>query len=251
MSKFTDRYLVNFDTLYDLRATAMAVLNPKLADKVINDARYRTRISDKLNDIWHDFPQNKWQTAMDALTPEQIVSFPYLTHLLAHLKKHASDINAARDGMPAEHQQRMSVTVNTYPLRMAGDARDVLVKMLRKHIGIDEIYVVHLSPEHTTPLQLKTNYDKYFLYSLNQWLPMHIGKLNDTPCPTCELIIPALNNTPGEMDDAVRTGYSVFHQNQYLNGTAVVGMVDTVVYSAMPIPKERTPHPDGQSAQGG
>lgn len=249
MTKFTDRYLINFDVLYDLRATAMAVLNPKLAEKVINDARYRARISDNLRGIWGDFPQNKWETALRELTPEQIIEHPYLTHVLAHLKQHASDIHAARESMPEGHEQYMSVTINTYPMRFSTEVREALVGMLKRHIGIDDVGTTYLTPEHTTPLQLKNNYDKYFLYSLNQWLPLHIEKLNDTPCPTCELNIPSLNHTPGVMDDAVRMGFAAHQQNQYLNGTAVVATLDAIVYSAMPIPTDKTdvksPHPTG------
>lgn len=168
--KFTSRYLVDINTLFDTRLSAVAIHDKSLIEKLNFDV-YRRRISEvwvkKLGITdWNKVANNSDLRVLKAARP---TSFLYELRRHVHLRRLEVLLSSPKD-IPR-------VSVNVYPFVLSSEEMGEFMKMFKQCFENIDVDICSYSPEELTPEYLMSCWDHVYLYDWYKWIELNGKKL--------------------------------------------------------------------------
>ena len=175
------------DTLLDTRLPVLTVMAPKIAQKVVNNMYYYSRVMDEFESIpynmFRPLYENRSKAVLNLATP---------TYILETIKNYVNEaIHAAKErGESGE----VNLYVNSYPYKLTEVEITNLIIGITNMLPNVNVTIIDRSPIELTPEWVDKNIAVMFDYEGLSWIELHnsLGHLIKNPLVEIALFVPAL-----------------------------------------------------------
>jgi len=200
----TIKILINLDCFFDVKLATVIEVNEDWVLPLFDNG-YITRQHNTLSllnpEINDSVLEERWKT--------RDISLLKLTKRTALIKILSDYISQSKEGDP-EHPQSVEfkLVINTYPYEFTKKEIKELFICLREILYTEAITRVHIPIGNLTPSYIKSSYDRFVIYNLDEWLLIHGNNLLENPMPLVTCMTPfcyrkGMENT-GEGEEARR-----------------------------------------------
>lgn len=179
--------LVDLDCLLDTRFATLQDLNPVLAEKVLLDGSYHSRLTDYLGGF--DYPAfvKRYKEYDINLLKKSV-----LTNMILLLKDLclALQVESTKINVP----MRYEIEVNCFPYEFTVEEQEEIRGCLEVHFPLpDTVVLINRNIKHLDVTYCKNTYSRMFMYRYHEWLDLHTEQLINNPCPGLILYAPAIS----------------------------------------------------------
>lgn len=177
------------DTILDTRLPVLTVMAPKVAQKVVNNMYYYSRIMDEFDII----PYNMFKPIYESRS-KAILKVATPTYILESIRDYINEsIHTSKE---RGSYDEMILYVNSYPYKLNE------VEVTNLTIGLTNMFpnviveIINKSPLELTPKWIDTNIAVMFDYNGLEWIELHnsLGNLIKDPVIEVAMFVPTLIN---------------------------------------------------------
>lgn len=170
---FTSRFLVNIDTLFDLRLSTLA-LHDKQAFEKLDLRVYRNRISD----VWaKTIGVDNWGEVYKKRTFDSLI----LSRPTAFLRVLAGRLRLLRlERLMSSPKDAPKLHINMYPYELNNDEANDFLQMFRQVFETNDVDLVYYSPAELEPKLIRNMWDQIYMYDWYEWVELNGKKMNNS-----------------------------------------------------------------------
>lgn len=181
-----DTVMIYLDAILDTVMGTIAKHDPKLAVKLLDSERYRTRVLDQFAHITHaQFNELYAKRDVDTLKHSVLSNVPFfLQRMIKDCMVHSTKVNM---------EQELHFIVNTWPYDFDEAMNEMLKTCIRYHtFDTSTVTVVSISDAELVPQFVREELDIIIRYQYKDWLYMHREAFERNLCPHVTLVAPQI-----------------------------------------------------------
>lgn len=187
------KVLVDLDTILDTRLGTLGTIDLSVAQDIAISRAYVTRESDVMSEV-------------DARVDDQVYRDRYLKRNETTLAKSVMTDIPYQLGLGMEELVKSSdiglikgtieIHLNVYPFKLSSDVRRLIASGLKQYIPDPvRVIAVDLDPYSLTPGLIKSKYDEWYAYDIDQWVSIHQDKILTRMLKSVIITLPRLSTT--------------------------------------------------------